>query len=141
MSRHTELKQEGRFGFFFDYFIKTKTIVAIERHCTSVCVSLLAVVALVPYSSPQSRQSAKLFIQSSELGLPQPLTRRRVCPLPPVLGGEGHTRLRERCWGSPNSDEGTYTVVLFIYMYIVQLTLCSFPSLLLGVMLVWISVW
>jgi hypothetical protein len=37
---------------------------------------------------PQSRQSAKLFLKSSEMGLPQPLTRRRVCPPPPpVLGG------------------------------------------------------
>ncbi len=26
--------------------------------------------------------------------------------------GEGHTGLRERGWGSPNSDEGTDTVVL-----------------------------
>jgi hypothetical protein len=33
----------------------------------------------------------------------------------PVLG-EGHTRWRERGWESPNSDEGTYTVVLFIYV-------------------------
>jgi hypothetical protein len=37
----------------------------------------------------QSRQSAKLFLKSSELGLPQPLTSRRVCPLPPVIGGRG----------------------------------------------------
>jgi hypothetical protein len=37
----------------------------------------------------QSRQSAKLFLLSSELGLPQPLTRRRVCPLPPRSGGSG----------------------------------------------------
>ncbi len=36
---------------------------------------------------PQSRQSAKLFHQSSELGLPQPLARRRVCP--PGSGGRG----------------------------------------------------
>ncbi len=38
---------------------------------------------------PQSRQSDKFFFQSSELGLPQPLARRRVCPPPPppVLGG------------------------------------------------------
>jgi hypothetical protein len=37
----------------------------------------------------QSRQSARLFLQSSELGLPQPLTRRRVYPPPPrFLGGE-----------------------------------------------------
>ncbi len=87
--------------------------------------------------------SAKLFLQSSELGLPQPLTRRRVCPLPPVSGGRrtlagesgvgrvpiptrghtkwflGHTRLRVRGWGSPNSDEEKYTMVLFIYTYFV----------------------
>ena len=49
-------------------------------------------------SGAQSRQSAKLFLQSSELGLPHPLTRKQV-----------------RGWGSPSSDEGTYTVVLYIY--------------------------
>jgi hypothetical protein len=54
----------------------------------------------------QSRQSAQLFLQSSELELPQPLTRRRV------------TRWRAREWEGPNSDEGTYTV---IYMYFVSL--------------------
>ncbi len=37
---------------------------------------------------PQSRQNAKLFLESSELGLPQPLTRRRVSP-PPGSGGRG----------------------------------------------------
>ncbi len=59
---------------------------------------------------PQSRQSAKLFLQSSGLGLPHPFNSRRVCP-PPTLWsvGGGHTRLRERGWGSPNSDEGTYS--------------------------------
>ncbi len=65
-------------------------------------------------------QRAKLFLQSSELGLPHPLTRRRVCP-PLWLGGGGgggHTRLRERGWGSPSSDERTYTVVQYIYMYL-----------------------
>jgi hypothetical protein len=31
--------------------------------------------------------------------------------------GEGHTCWRERGWESPNSNEGTYTVVLFIYIY------------------------
>jgi hypothetical protein len=44
--------------------------------------------------SAQSRQSAELFLQSSELGLPHPLTRRRVCsPLfwcaPPFGFGSG----------------------------------------------------
>ncbi len=52
---------------------------------------------------PQSRQSAKLFLQSSELG-----------PHPPLIRGKGHTRWGERGWESPNSDEGTYTVVLYI---------------------------
>ncbi len=39
---------------------------------------------------PQSRQSAKIFLQSSELKLPHPLSRRWVCP-PPTLwsGGSG----------------------------------------------------
>ncbi len=82
---------------------------------------------------PQSRLSAKLFLQSSELGLPHPTTRRRACPPPPLNRGEGHTRWREKGWESPNSDEGTYTVVLFIYKY---RTLCfrllnSYPENLL----------
>ncbi len=35
--------------------------------------------------------------------------------------------MRERGWGSPNSDEGTYTVVLFIYKYFVNQRLLSTP--------------
>jgi hypothetical protein len=57
----------------------------------------------------QSRQSAKPFLQSSELGLPQPLP----------AGECEHTRWRKRGWESPNSDEGTYTVVLLKYTYFV----------------------
>ncbi len=45
-------------------------------------------------SGPQSRQSAKLFLQSSELGLPQPLSRRRLCP-PFDSAGEAHSLARE----------------------------------------------
>ncbi len=60
-------------------------------------------------------QSAKLYLKSSELGFPQPLTRR--------VPGEGHTRWPERGWESPNSDEGTYAVVLFIYTYFVIRTI------------------
>ncbi len=37
----------------------------------------------------QSRQSAKISLQSSELGLPHPLTRRRMCPPPFGTGGRG----------------------------------------------------
>ncbi len=62
-----------------------------------------------PSSKPigsQSRKSAKLFLQSSELGLSHPFSRRRVCP-PPFGRGEGYTRLRERGWESPSSDDRT----------------------------------
>ncbi len=38
---------------------------------------------------------------------------------PPSFGSFGHTRWRERGWESPNSNEATYTVVLFIYIYFV----------------------
>ncbi len=70
----------------------------------------------LPGLDSHSRQSAKPFLQSLELGLPQPLTRTRVFPLPLWFWGERHTRWRERGWESPNSDEGKYTVVLFIGM-------------------------
>jgi hypothetical protein len=74
----------------------------------------------MPYLYAQSRQNAKLFLQSSELGLPQPLTRRRVCPTPPLVpGGGAHSLAREGVGeSSPNSDEGTYTVVLCICAFI-----------------------
>ncbi len=79
------------------------------------------------YGHAQRRQSAKLFLQSSELRLPQPLTRRRVCPPPPGSGGRG--TLADESWGWESPDDGTYTVVLFMYVR----TLCchvtvDFPS-------------
>ncbi len=42
---------------------------------------------------------------SSELGLSQALSRQRVCPSPQNRVGGGHTCLRVRGWGSPNSDD------------------------------------
>jgi hypothetical protein len=80
-------------------------------------------------STSQKRQSAKLFLQSSELGLPQPLTRKRACPPPPPrFWGDGHTRWRERGWESPYSDEGTYTVLLCIYTYfVIHIIYCFNP--------------
>jgi hypothetical protein len=54
----------------------------------------------------QSRQSAKLFLQSSELGLPPTPHPQASVPPPPCFWGEGNTRRRERGWESPNSDEG-----------------------------------
>jgi hypothetical protein len=71
-----------------------------------------------PQGSVQSKQSAKLFLQPSELELPHPLTRRRVCT-PPPLGSGGAYSLARGGWGSPNSDEVTALVVLWVYMYFV----------------------
>jgi hypothetical protein len=52
-------------------------------------------------------QSAKLFLQSSELGLPQPLTRRRVCPLPsPRSGGRGTLAGERRVGRVPSPTRG-----------------------------------
>jgi hypothetical protein len=63
-------------------------------------------------STSQSRQSAKLFLQSYEMGLPYSLIRRRVCIPPLVPGGGGTLACGRGGGGSPNSDEGTDTVVL-----------------------------
>jgi hypothetical protein len=69
-------------------------------------------------STPESRKSAELFLQSSELGLPHSLARRRVCsPLLRFGGGGGvpgtHSLAGEGVGGfHSNSDEGTDTVVL-----------------------------
>ncbi len=41
------------------------------------------------YCAPQSRHNAKLFLQSSELGLPQPLTAGECSPPLLVPGGRG----------------------------------------------------
>jgi hypothetical protein len=72
----------------------------------------------------QRRQSAKLFLQPSESGLPQPLSRTRGCP-PPFGpgggGGVGHTRLRERGWGSRNPTRGhTLWCAIYAYKYFVK---------------------
>ncbi len=39
--------------------------------------------------------------------------------------------MRERVWGSPNSDEGTYTVVLCIYKYFVVCNMKTKQNLIL----------
>ncbi len=53
-----------------------------------------------------------------------------VPPLPLWFRGVGYTRLRERGWGGPNSDAGTYTVVLYAYMCFVPCTIAlqTFPA-------------
>ncbi len=46
------------------------------------------------------------YVPSSELGLSYHLSRQRVCPFPRNKGWVGgHTHMRVRGWGSPNSDD------------------------------------
>jgi hypothetical protein len=59
----------------------------------------------------QSRQRARLFLQSSGMGLPHPLSPRRVCPPFGSEGGGGANSLAREGGGSL-SREGTDTVVL-----------------------------
>jgi hypothetical protein len=79
----------------------------------------------------QSRQSTKLFIQSSELGLPKPLTRRRVCPPPPLVPREGAHSLAREGVGESKFRRGDihYGTLYCIYMYFVILVLQAIRSL------------
>jgi hypothetical protein len=69
-----------------------------------------------------NRQSARLFLQLSELGLPHLLTRRRVCPPPSLLvrGGGGYTLAcgRERGGGSQFRRGNRHFGTLGINMYL-----------------------
>jgi hypothetical protein len=68
-----------------------------------------------PGRHPQSRQSAWLSLQSSEL-VPRPLTRKRASegpPPPPLIPRwETHSPAGEGAGGAHSSDEGTDTLVL-----------------------------
>ncbi len=57
------------------------------------------------------------FFQSSELGLPHPLTRRRACPPspPPLVLGLGHTHLRERGLQIPTRGHTLWYSVSILY--------------------------
>jgi hypothetical protein len=77
------------------------------------------------------------LLQSSELGLPNPLTRRRACPPPLWFRGWGggftvQTRLREREWGGgPNFNEGTdplVFIVIYVHMYFKLTHTCQYTD-------------
>jgi hypothetical protein len=50
------------------------------------------------------------------LGPPPPPCPQACVPPPPLVRGGGHTRWRGKGWESPNSDEGTHSVVFYIYV-------------------------
>jgi hypothetical protein len=78
---------------------------------TYICHRHLSVESAARDSPAKCRQSARLFLQSSELRHPHPLTRRRVCS-PLLWFRRGYTLTAGEGVGGPNSDEGTDTVVL-----------------------------
>jgi hypothetical protein len=79
----------------------------------------------------QSRQSAKRFSSRWNWDSPTPLAAGECAPPHPSVRGGGHTRLRLKGWGSPISNEGTYTVVLYIYKYfVIQKIVC--PNLVMS---------
>jgi hypothetical protein len=107
-------------------FMWEKVEIRSEHSCT-VCVHPIYTVGpnslnnpASQYKSahPQSRQSAKLFLQSSELRLPQPLTRRRVYPPPPRVLGRRGTLAGERWVGKVPipTRRGHTLVVRYIYV-------------------------
>ncbi len=70
----------------------------------------------------QREYRSDIILKSSELGLPQPLTRRRVCP-PPVLGGRGTLAGERRVGRVPIPTRG-HTLWYSLYIR----TLCSVLS-------------
>jgi hypothetical protein len=71
---------------------------------------------------PQSRQSAKFFLQSLELGLPNPSPARECSPPHPLVrGGGGRGTLTGEIGGGSQFQRGdiVYTMVLFTCMYFV----------------------
>ncbi len=91
-------------------------------HCLLFLLHWLNFYDILSTITPQSRQSAKPFLQSSELELPQSPTRRRVCP-PPFGSGGGTHSLAGEGLGEPQFWRGdTHCGTLYIYV------VCELPS-------------
>jgi hypothetical protein len=82
----------------------------------------------------QNRQNANLFLQSSELGLPQTLTRRRECPPPLVPGGGGgaHSLAREGVGESQFRRWDIHCGTLYIYVLCAAKTTTKFSIIYLS---------
>jgi hypothetical protein len=82
------------------------------------------------YCTSQSRQNAKLFLLSLELGLPQPLTPGYVCPPPFGTGGRGTLAGERGGERVPIPTRGhTHCGTLYIYVLCVVHTRPSLPDL------------
>jgi hypothetical protein len=116
---HGESMQRHHFPATVSYHAKAK-VENEHVHC-AVCIygSGLAQ-PWVPGIQKTHRVGRVLSFFSSRRNWDSPTPQPQAI-LPPTLWyrGQGDTRWRERGWESPNSDEGTYTVVLCIYTYFV----------------------
>jgi hypothetical protein len=86
------------------------------------------------YVRSQSRhwQSANLFLRSPESGLPQPLTRRWVCPPLLVQGGGAHSLAREGVGEFQFRRRDIHCGTLYIYLlsvYDPQRTSCVYEKI------------
>jgi hypothetical protein len=70
-----------------------------------------ALVHILYIMSSGKAQYEQEYVPASELGLPHPLSRRRVCSSILTKGG-GQTRLRVRGWGRPNSNDWRKSLAL-----------------------------
>jgi hypothetical protein len=93
-------------AFGSNYFFKLKSCF-MNKKCLKTCD------LLVPTTKYVYIKSTTVYVPSSELGLPQPLSRQRECPSPQNRGGGGgHTRLQVWGWGSPNADDWRKSLTL-----------------------------
>jgi hypothetical protein len=72
-----------------------------------------------PQSTYINKKSTTVYVPSTELGFPHPLTRKRVCPppLPRNQRGEVTLALLVRGWGSPNSDKKRLSSMPTLWWY------------------------
>jgi hypothetical protein len=116
--------------FFFDLSVSSFfhkivffCIFASHEFCSVSEKRFYMTIALYEEFVAQSRQSAKHFLQSSELALPQPLTRKRVCTSPPPFGSEGDTLARGRWdgvsqFGRGDRNCGTLNIDVLCCLYL-----------------------
>ena len=93
-------------------YLDSKTVLIYCPHPVYSCQSNLK----PPEMETVATQGAKLSFPV----VPPPLTRRRVVPPPPLVpGGRAHSIAGKGVWGGPDSDDGTNTEVLYVYLYFV----------------------
>jgi hypothetical protein len=98
--------------FFIMHCEENPIYVLPEKKLRDLTPNLLIHVSMsvlyVPTFGPPKKyiyiESTTVYVPSLELGLTHPFSHQRVCPSPQNQR-VGHTRLRVRGWGSPNSDD------------------------------------